>query len=248
LFFLFFAIYFIFADMSIGPNLQIIDELQRQAQHGLKPYESANDERVRKAGEQHSKLYERAQEASRNELRAAENIEKSFRSSGHKWDAEKINQALDRMSAHMHTASKIQQAAFNLRGKIFLMFNNEQRLDRFNPQRFFKLVKLDGMKWLDYKMFDAQTKLFLPETWRISSYGSISKPKTEIRGIHATESFVRTAYSDLYGKGQKLNTSEIKVEAIRAKLSGIMSNTARGPSLKAPGGWMKPDNPITIGQ
>lgn len=249
MFLLFFIASIVQADISQGLNLQIFDELQRQAQFGLKVYESADDERVRKAGQEHGKLYQKAQEASRAELRAAEKIESAFRANGHRWTDAQINQAVDRMSTHMHTASKIQQAAFQLRGKIFDVFNNLEKPNLYNPQRFYKLVKLDGMKWLDHKMFDAQTKGFLPDHWRISAYGSSSKPKTEIRSIYDNDSLVRKAYSDLYSKGQKSLTSEMKLESIRATLSGMFSRAARGPTLKAPGGLMKNDNnPITIGQ
>lgn len=249
MFFIVFILSIVQADMSGGLNVQMVDELQRQVQFGLKAYESTDDERVRKAGQEHGKLYQKAQEASRAELRAAEKIESAFRANGHRWTDAQINQAVDRMSSHMHTASKIQQAAFQLRGKIFEVFNNLDKPNLYNPQRFYKLVKLDGMKWLDHKMFDAQTKGFLPDHWRISAYGSSSKPKTEIRSIYDNDSLVRRAYSDLYSKGQKANIAEIKYESIRSTLSSMFSRSARGPTLKAPGGWMKNDNnPITIGQ
>lgn len=240
------TISYTFSDISGGLHLQIIDELQRQANYGLKAYESANDDKVRKAGQAHGDLYLRAQAASRAELRAAERIEANFRAHGHNWTSEQISKAVDRMSAHIHTASKIQQAAFELRGKIFQVFNNVDKPKLYNPQRFFRLVKGDGMKWLDHKMFDAQTKAFLPEGWRITAYGSSSKPKTEIRSF--SDSLVRQAYSDLYSKGQGSNKAAIKLESIRTTLSSMFSRPVSGPTRTAPGGWMKDSNPMTIGQ
>lgn len=239
--------FFSSADMSGMTSIQLVVELEQLSQNGLKGYESKNDAKVEETARRHGQMFTRAQEFAKAELRAAEKIEMAYRASGHSWTSAQLKQAVDRISSHVNTAFKLQENALKLRGKVFDVFNNVDKPKLYNPARFFRLTKVEGARWLEGKKMEMHVADFTPSSWKLVAYGSPNKPRTTLGGSTENDSFVRKAYSDVYAERHQTKGSP-KLETIRGAISRYFSRTSTGTIRKAPGGWMKMDDPMSIGQ
>lgn len=234
--------------MSGLTSVQIIDEIERVNRTGLKGYESPNEEKLKNLASNHGKLFARAQEAARAELRAAEKLETRYMASGHNWTPDQVKNAIDRIATHVHTSLKIQSSALGMRGNIFKMFNNMDNAATYNPARFFRLSKAAGAEWLQSKGVENHVKDFTPSHWKLITYGSPNKPRTTLGGHPEHDSFVKKSYSEVYAKRHE--TSGIpKIADIQAALSRALGRAPKGTIQKAPGGWLQNElTPSTIGQ